>query len=130
MKRLILHSLMILWIIICPIISLWGSSISQSDFHANRILHHYSEKNTFIKSESHSSWLGFDQLSLLDNTESDQDIFSFGNKFVLIPQYLLLFLYAGLLFQFCLFFKRRLPFCYFLAKASRRTYLAKKTFLI
>lgn len=128
MKRLVSNSLMIVWIIICPIISLWANSIQQNDFHFERIFHHYNQKANLAKAGKLHE-VSFDELSIVDN-EAEQDLLSFPPFIALTPQYFFLFLYAGLLLLFFLFSKRRLPLCEFLANVSRHTYLSKRTLLI
>lgn len=128
MKNIVANSLMILWIIICPIISLWANSIKQNDFHTQRILHHYDQKTNFSKGGKLHE-VSFDELSIED-TESDHDLFAFPIKYTLTPHYFFIFVYAGLLLLFYLFSKRRLPLCDFLALTICPKYLSKRSLLI
>lgn len=119
---------MIVWIILCPLFSLFANSLEN-----NYLAYSHSSGDYFYKAllskSSHVVSLGYDQLSLEDN-ELDHDFFSLGQKLFLTPQYFLFLVYAALLLQVLLLTKRKLPYCYFLASFSRYSFLAKRTLLI
>lgn len=127
MKRVISNSLMIIWIVICPIISLWANSYEQNDFHFERIFHQHYKTNLSKAGKQHDA--SFDELSIVDD-DAEHDLFSIVHKFVLTPQYFIFFLYAGLFFLLALLFKRKLPTCDFLAPIRQHSYLSKRALLI
>lgn len=69
-------------------------------------------------------------LGTIVENDSDIDFFSLNNRFVPTPNYFFVIVYAGLLFQFFCFFKRRIPLCDYLAFTSQSTYLSKRVLLI
>ena len=72
------------------------------------------------------------QLSDINDIEDeiDVDFFSILHKFTLTPQYFFAVVYIGLIFQFFSFFKRKLPFCGYLAMSSQDCCLSKRVLLI
>lgn len=127
MKRGLLIGVMMLWILICPILSFCINSIQHKDVHEqNRISNQLHKDLFFAKKSGHE--LNLEQ-SWFDD-EGDVHSLRFENKVFLTPQFFIFFLYAGVYFLFFFFFKRTLPLCNFLASFSRHKYLSIRTFLI
>jgi len=84
MKRVISNSLMIIWIILCPIVSLWANSFEQNSFHPERIFHQHQKNNYAKAGKLHE--ISFDELSTIDD-EGEHDLSALVLKLVLTPQY-------------------------------------------
>lgn len=128
MRQIVSVSIIIFWIILCPILSLFANPIGiQSSTNSNTTSNSIPIKQLLSPGYNHT--LSFDQASLVDS-DSDPDLFSAGLKYFLTPQYFILLACVGLLAHFSIFFKYKLPFCAFLAPISRYKYLSKRTLVI
>lgn len=130
MKKLVSHGFMIIWILICPILSLLANTISQTDYkHAKSLIQH-SSNGGLSKDSQHAKYVNFEQLSFLGDSEGDDDLFSLKHKLLLTPQYFIYFFYAALFFLFSIYFKTQVPFRYFWAVFSKYCFLSKRALLI
>lgn len=128
MKKTVLVGLIMFWTLLCPILALYASPLKQQHQHSATELSH---RFKFIKvlSTEQQAQNPFSQLSALES-DNGIDLLTMVQKYLPTVHYFLVMVYAGLLIQFFFFFKRRLPFCYFLAPQSQHRYLSQGVLLI
>lgn len=127
MKRLLLY-MMLMWTIFCPLLTVFSNPTHFEGHHKSDVINSLKTEYAHqldIKSQG-ISW----EEGWMVEDKADVDFFSLNDYFALTPHYFYVFVYAGLLIQFFFFFKRKLPFCHYLASSSQSTYLTQRVIRI